>query len=137
MRIKSIKNIDNNYKINFGAKLKISGYVEDIPEDLKQSWKEKINQIGRDSDVINLHFLLPSSYQSKFNDGKDVLYRMERDIYGFIKLGDFNGLKKDLIGYKKIIRHQLPENEFLRKSFELTKKCVDKYINKLQKRIKK
>ena len=61
---------------------------------------------------------------------------MERVILGHVKLDNGKPLKPDLIGFKMFCG-EYPRDEFLNKSFNLTKKSIDKYLEKLKLKIRK
>ena len=132
-----INSIQNKYDTNFGARLQIVGYTYDISPQLEKFWKEKAKAIGRDDDIIRIKFGLPSGPHSMIRGYKMQLHRMERQISAkvFLENGKKN-FKNDIIGYKAFCK-ECSEDEFLKKSKNLTIKSVEKYFDKLKKKIRK
>ena len=135
MRIDKVQqNINCNF--NFGAQLKLTGYTNDIPEDLLKIWTLKAQEIGKETDIIYINLHLPSSPDSIIKKQKREIHRMERLIFGYVKLDNGKRLKPDIIGFRRFCS-ECPRDEFLNKSFNLTKKSIDKYLKKLKLKIRK
>ena len=55
MYVQAIQN-NNNYDTSFGARLKLTGQINDISKETMNLWKTKAKSIGTDRDLITLHF---------------------------------------------------------------------------------
>ena len=51
-----IANIQSNNNTHFNAKLKLTGYIDDISQETKELWQNRAQKIGTDRDLITLHF---------------------------------------------------------------------------------
>ncbi len=130
MQVQRISN-NNNYSTNFGAKVKISGWTDDITSKILKSWEKKAKEIGRDTDTVCLKFSEAKEHDFIFHE---MGYPMEcrhvkRSILGNVVLEDGTRTKKEYLGYRADRGEHSHE--------ELTTSRVNDFLDKLREKIRK
>ena len=130
MQVQRIQN-NNNYNTNFGAKVKISGWTDDITSKMLKSWEKKAKEIGRDTDTVCLKFS-EAKEELLCLDGFDYPIKkwgIKRSILGNVLLEDGTRTPKEYISYRA--------NRALRSHKELTMSRVNDFLDKLKEQIRK
>ncbi len=100
MQVQRIQN-NNNYNTNFVAKVKISGWTDDITSKMLKSWEKKAKEIGRDTDTVCLKFSEAKKDDFVLHEmGNHLEFRhVKRSILGNVVLEDGTRTKKEYLGY--------------------------------------
>ena len=122
MQVQKINN--NSYNANFGAKLIISGYTDDIGKHTKKLWREMAKQIGSDKDTIKLNFSKQKEYSDSYAEmGEHFAWTTKsRDIFATAKINGTTLYDKKDIGYFTSADVNM---------YDLVDKNVREFLNKL------